>query len=68
MVKAKTPDGRDVSTLAVERPISDRVRELAKKHRMSTLDMTNQLLDFAMNQAKIEIEVRTVVLNPIKRR
>ena len=53
-----------VSTLAVTPEIADRVRTLARNNGMSHLEMTNHLLEFALSQGKIEIQVQRLVVSP----
>jgi hypothetical protein len=57
-------EGQNLSTLAVSREIADRIRAVAKDNGATTLDITNQLLNYALTQAKVEIKVKTVVISP----
>jgi hypothetical protein len=52
------------STLAVSKEIADRIREVAKSSGSTTLDVTNKLLDYALDHAEIEIEVKTMKISP----
>jgi hypothetical protein len=55
------------TNLAVSRDIADRLRELAKDNNMTTLEVTNQLLTFALNQGELELEVRKITVRPKKK-
>ena len=52
------------STMAVSKEIADRVREIAKANDSTALEVTNKLLEYALEHAKIKIEVRYMDIVP----
>jgi hypothetical protein len=54
----------NTTNLAVQKDIADRLRQLAKDNDTTTLDITNQLLKFALDQGEVDIEVRSVKIKP----
>lgn len=52
----------NTTNLAVKKEIAEKLRSLAKANDMTTMDVTNQLLDFALSQVEIKVEVKTMTL------
>jgi hypothetical protein len=60
---AKAPSMR-ASTLGVDRSIANRIREISHETGASTIDITNRLLEYAMEHAKIQVAVKDLTLTP----
>lgn len=60
---AKAPSARS-STLGVDRSIANRIREIAHDTGASTIDITNRLLEYALDHAKISVAVKDLTLTP----
>lgn len=58
----RTDTKESVSTVAVDKAIMDRVRATAKKNGITTVDLTNQLLTYALDHGKVEISVKKVAI------
>lgn len=54
----------EVKTLAVDREISEQIRDVATEIGASVYDVTNSLLRYALANAKTEVAVKMVVLSP----
>jgi len=62
-------DGADsISTLAVDRVLADQIRATAKKYKTTTLEITNQLIGYALSQGHVEVEVKKIIIQPAPRR
>lgn len=64
----RTATKKAVSTVGVDKAVMDRVRETAKVNRLSVFDLTNQLLTYALDQGKIEIQVQNLTIQPVKKK
>lgn len=53
-----------VSTVAVDKAVMDRVRATAKQNGITTVDLTNQLLTYALDQGKVEISIKKFTIAP----
>ena len=54
----------NTTNMAVDKEIAEMVRGAARELSMTALEVTNQLLRFALSQNELEIEVRMVKLKP----
>lgn len=52
------------STLAVDKVIADRIRDMAKEAGATKFEVTQGLLEYALEHAKFEVQVRKVVIGP----
>jgi hypothetical protein len=59
---ASTPSDR-MSTMGVDRNIADQIRALAKEHGATTLDLTNELLKFALANAEITVPTKQLTVD-----
>jgi hypothetical protein len=60
------PLNPDATTLAVSREYANYIRDIAKKEGMDMIDVTNQLLNSALqNGIELEVKVKKVKLKPL---
>lgn len=59
----KAPSNRS-STMGVDRAIANRIREIAHRQGISAVDITNNLLEYALEHATFEVERERVRLTP----
>jgi len=57
------PTAPNTTSLAVDREVADQVRAIATELNVSTYEVTNQLLRYAMQQ-EVEIEVKRLTVKP----
>ena len=54
----------NTTNLAVDKQIAGVVRGMAKKEDMTVLNLTNQLLTFALKQSELKVQVEVKTLKP----
>lgn len=54
----------NTTNIAVNKDVAEQLRGIAKDARMTTLEVANQLLLFAMNHGAVKLEVKTITIHP----
>jgi hypothetical protein len=52
------------TSLAVEKEIANKIRAAAKESGATTYEITNQLLDYALKNATIRVQVKYTTIEP----